>query len=148
VDVEAVVDLAAPAATVFAEIKDLDGYPRWLSIVRDAAPAGPEPAWLVNLSTGIGPLRLTKSLRMCRAAAEEPRLLRFERSEIDDRVHSAWTLTATIEPTGAASSRLTMNLHYGGVNRLPLVDLALREEIRRAGPRLQRLLGRANPPAS
>jgi hypothetical protein len=148
VDVEAVVDLSAPAAVVFAEIEVLDGYQRWLSIVQQAEPAGPEPAWLVRLGTGVGPLRLSKKLRMVRTAAEAPRSLRFERAELDDRAHSAWILAAAIEPTASASSRLTMQLHYGGVIRLPFVELALREEIRMAGPRLQRLIDRAEPPAA
>lgn len=75
-------------------------------------------------------------------------MLRFERAELDDRAHRAWILAATIEPTGSASSRLIMQLHYGGVIRLPFVELALREEIRKAGPRLQRLVDRAGPPAA
>ncbi len=144
VDVEAVVDLAVPAPRVFAELKDLDGYSRWLSIVQKAEPDGPS-AWRVDLSAGVGPLRVIKKLRMVRAVAEQPRLLRFDRAELDERAHSPWVLTAAIDGMGDGASRLTMHLHYGGAMRLPLVDLALRDEIRRAGPRLQRLLEQVEP---
>jgi uncharacterized protein YndB with AHSA1/START domain len=140
VDVEAAVDLDVPPATVFAELKDLDGYPEWLSIVQEAKPAGPGPAWLVDLGAGVGPLRLAKTLRMVRTVTEAPRRLRFERVELDGRAHSEWILSAGID--GTATTRLTMQLHYGGTLRLPFVELALAEEIRRAGPRLQRFLDR------
>jgi hypothetical protein len=147
VDVQAVIELSVAASRAYAEVEYLDAYPQWLSIVRKAEPAGPGPAWLVDLSAGVGPLRLSKTLRMVRVEADRPRALRFERVELDERSHSPWVLTATIEPTSAVSSRLTMELHYGGVVRVPLVELALREEIRRAGPRLQRLVGGAEPAA-
>ena len=144
-DVEAVVDLAVPPATVFAELKDLDCYPEWLSIVQVAKPAGPGPAWLVDLGTGVGPVRLAKTLRMVRTVSEPPRRLRFERAELDGRSHSERILSAVIG--GEATTRQTMQLRYGGTIRLPFVELALAEEIRRAGPRLQRFLERTEPPA-
>jgi hypothetical protein len=147
VDVEAVVDVSVPASSVFAELQDLDGYPGWLSIVRSAKPDGAGPAWLVDLGAGVGPLRLAKTLRMVRSVNEAPHLLVFERAELDGRSHSAWILSAVIDASGPAASRVTMQLHYGGTIRLPFVELALGEEIRRAGPRLRRLLERAEPPA-
>jgi hypothetical protein len=147
VDVQAVIELSVAASRVYAELEDLGSYPRWLSIVGKADPVGPGPAWLVDLSTGVGPLRLRKRLRMVRVGAEPPRALRFERAELDERSHSPWILNATIEPTSAVTSLLTMQLHYGGATRLPFVVLALGEEIRRAGPRLQRLVDGPEPAA-
>jgi hypothetical protein len=145
VDVEAAVELAVPPATAFAELKDLDGYPEWLSIVQAAKPAGPGPAWLVDLGAGVGPLRLAKTLRMVRTVADGPRLLRFERAELDGRAHSEWILSVVMD--GKATTRLTMQLHYGGTTRIPFLEQALAEEIRRAGPRLERFLERTGPQA-
>ena len=145
-DVEAVVDLAVPHPTVFAELKDLDGYPEWLSIVLAATPAGPGPAWLVDLGTGVGPLRLAKTLRMVRTVSEPPWRLRFERAELHERSHSDWILSARSLP-GRPPAASRCSCDYGGTSRLPFVELALGEEIRRAGPRLQRFLERTEPSA-
>jgi hypothetical protein len=139
VDVEGVADLSYAVAQVYGELRDLDGYPTWLSIVRHVERVSDEPAWLVDLSAGVGPLRRTKRVRMVRAA-DSPTALRFERSETDRRQHSAWILTATLQAPAPERTRLTMHLHYGGLDWVPLVGLALREEIRRAGPRLARRL--------
>jgi hypothetical protein len=98
-----------------------------------------EPAWLVDLSAGVGPLRRTKRVRMVRAE-DTPTSLRFERSEADGRQHSPWILTATLQAPAPDRTHVTMHLHYGGLDWVPLVGLALREEIRRAGPRLARRL--------
>src|SRR5450755_388086 len=70
VNVEAVIELSVAASRVYAELEDLDAYPRWLSIVGKADRVGPGPAWLVDLSTGVGPLRLHKRLRVVRVGAE------------------------------------------------------------------------------
>ena len=77
---------------------------------------------------------------MVRAENRPPALARFERNEADGRSHSAWILTAEVGPDGAGTS-LTMHLHYGGVPWLPLVERLLADDIRRAGDRLERLLG-------
>jgi hypothetical protein len=141
VDLEAVAHLAWPPEVVFAHVRDLGGYPAWLGIVHQAVPAGdgdPQAAWLVDLGARLGPVRRSKRVRMVRVVDDAPELARFERIEGDGRSHSPWVLTARIE--GADGSRLTMHLHYGGRAWLPLVELALRDEIRRAGPRLSAVL--------
>jgi carbon monoxide dehydrogenase subunit G len=135
-DIEGVAELSFPVAQVYSELRELDGYAAWLSIVRDVERVSEQPAWLVDLGAGIGPLRRTKRVRMVRAEDTPPSLLRFERSETDGRDHSAWVLTASLQASGAVRTHLTMHLHYSGLDWLPLVGLALREEIRRAGPRL------------
>jgi Polyketide cyclase / dehydrase and lipid transport len=167
VDVEAVAELAWPPAVVFAQVRDLGGYPAWLGIVHQAicevpdVPAaggavgdpdgGSAVAWLVDLGARLGPVRRSKRVRMVRVTDEAPALARFERVECDGRAHSAWVLTARIEgleglAVGAsAGSRLTVHLHYGGRAWLPLVELALRDEIRRAGPRLDAVLEAGSP---
>jgi hypothetical protein len=139
VDVEAVAELSSSPAAVFAEVRDLGGYPAWLGIVQAARPLDGE-AWSVDLGARIGPLRRSKRVRMVRVADQAPSLARFERVELDGRSHSPWILNAGIEPV-ATGARLTVHLHYGGRGWLPLVELALREEIRRAGPRLAARLG-------
>jgi hypothetical protein len=139
VDVEGTVELPFPAATVFAELHDLDGYPDWLSIV-DRVEVGPGPAWMVDLGARLGPWRRTKRVRMVRVEEDPPTDLRFERAETDGREHSAWVLSAAIQPEGPSACQLTMYLHYGGRDWLPLLGVVLREEIRRAGQRLQRRL--------
>jgi carbon monoxide dehydrogenase subunit G len=144
VDIEGVAELSFPVAQVYNELRELDGYADWLTIVRKVERVSDQPAWLVDLGAGIGPLRRTKRVRMIRAEDTPPSLVRFKRSETDERDHSAWVLTASLQSSGDARTHLTMHLHYGGLDWLPLVGLALREEIRRAGPRLgHRLASRA-----
>jgi carbon monoxide dehydrogenase subunit G len=140
VDAEGTVDLPFPADTVFAELRHLDGYPDWLSIVDRVEAAGPGPVWMVDLGARLGPLRRTKRVRMVRVDEDPPTDLRFERVETDGREHSAWVLSAGIQPEGPSACRLTMHLHYGGRDWLPLLGVVLREEIRRAGQRLQHRL--------
>jgi carbon monoxide dehydrogenase subunit G len=140
VDIEGVAELSFPVAQVYSELRELDGYASWLSIVRRVERVSEQPAWLVDLGAGVGPLRRSKRVRMIRAEDTPPSWLRFERSETDGRDHSAWVLTARLQPSGDVGTHVTMHLHYGGLDWLPLVGLALREEIRRAGPRLDRRL--------
>jgi carbon monoxide dehydrogenase subunit G len=139
-DIEGVAELSFPLVQVYSELRELDGYAAWLSIVRHVERVSEEPAWRVEVGTGVGPLRRTKRVRMIRAEDTPPSRLRFERSETDGRDHSAWVLTACLQASGDARTHLTMHLHYGGLDWLPLVGLALREEIRRAGPRLDHRL--------
>lgn len=143
-DMEGTAELEAAPATVFAEVADLGTYPGWLGIVFGAAPSpagdgDPGPAWVVEIGAKIGPLPLTKKVRMVRTEHLPPTLVRFERRELDGTDHSAWVLVAQVEggEGAGAASVLTVSLHYGGAARLPGVDAILREEIRRAGPRLQ-----------
>ena len=134
-DVTGTARLSASADRVFAEIADLTTYPEWLGIVRSVRPDG--DAWSVDIGARIGPLWRTKRVRMVRAEAQPPSLVRFERAERDGRSHSAWVLTGSVEDDGDDSkTRLTMHLHYGGSAWLPFVDRVLADEIRRAGRRL------------
>jgi Polyketide cyclase / dehydrase and lipid transport len=143
VDLRSVAELDWPPATVFAEVRDLAGYPDWLGIVHrvtaDRPAQATSPAWLVDIGARIGPVRRSKQVRMLRTADEPVSLVRFERAETDGRTHSPWILTARIEPAGSGA-RLTMDLHYGGRAWLPLAELALRQEIVRAGRRLSERL--------
>jgi hypothetical protein len=140
VDVEGVAELLFPVAQVYNELRELDGYATWLSIVRHVERATADPAWLVDLGAGAGPLQKTKRVRMVRAEDAFPSLVRFERSETDGRQHSAWILTASLHERAPDRTLLTMHLHYGGLDWLPLARLALHQEIRRAAPRLAGVL--------
>ena len=150
-DITASTPLAVSPERVFAEVADLSTYPGWIGIVGAAEPADPHPddagpAWRVDLRAKIGPLSRRKTVRMVRTRHDPPRSVRFERVEHDDEGHSAWVLTAEVGaapadgPAASAAarpgSRLDMHLHYSG-GGLPLVDVVIREEIRRAGRRLE-----------
>ena len=143
-DLDGTASLDAPPERVFAEVADLGTYPGWLGIVHGAEPADPHPddpgpAWAVDLGAKIGPVPLTKRVRMARTEHLAPKLVRFERLEHDGTSHSEWILTAEVE-AAAKGSVLTVRLHYSGASRLPGVDTILREEIRKGGGRLQRRL--------
>jgi len=147
VDVDAAADLPVPSARAFASLADLGTYPAWLGIVQQAVPAEADardegPAWWVDLGAKLGPLRRTKRVRMVRTDAEEPIRVRFERVEHDGRPHPAWILTGTLEQRGAAACHLVMHLHYGGSRSLPVADLVLAAEVRRAGGRLAAMLAK------
>ena len=154
-DLSLTAEVAAPPAAVFAEVRDLGGYPAWLDLVEGAVPGPPSgpagadrddslPAWSVTLGARLGPIRRTKQLRMVRVAEEAPTLVRFERAETDGRPHASWILTVVIEPSVAGPgprAHLTMRLEYGGRFWLPFLEQVVREEARRAGPRLAARLG-------
>ncbi len=143
--VNASVDAEVEPAEIFAIVSDLGTYPNWLDIVgsAQAVPAEPDdgfPAWLIDLRAQMGPLRRSKRLRMERTVCEAPLSARFERRELDDRSHSDWVLTATIEELDE-TTRLTMDLLYAGSLWLPALDRILREEIRRSSARLVSMVG-------
>lgn len=149
-DMEGTAPLDAAPDTVFAEVADLGTYPGWLGIVFGAEPSPPHqgdpgPAWMVDLGAKIGPIPLTKKVRMVRTRHLPPKLVRFERMEHDGTEHSDWILTAEIEVADRGSV-LTVSVHYGGAGRLPGIDSILREEIRKGGGRLQaRLAAEPHP---
>lgn len=136
--------LAIGPDRVFGEVANLDTYPAWLGMVHRAErcerlPDDPGPAWMVDLGARLGPIRRTKRVRMVRAEARPPKLVRFERRETDGCHHSAWVLTAEVE-AAERGSRLTMGLHYGGAARIPGVDRILADEVRRATKKLEKRL--------
>ena len=140
-DMEGTASLTATADTVFAEVADLGTYTEWLGIVFGAVASPPHegdpgPAWMVDLGAKIGPLPLTKKVRMVRTEHMAPKLVRYERMEHDGTKHSEWVLTAEVEVADGGSV-LTVRVHYGGAGRLPGVDSILRDEIRKGGSRLQ-----------
>lgn len=140
-DLEGTAELDATPDAVFAEVADLGTYPGWLGIVHGAEPApavdgDPGPAWMVELGARIGPLPLTKRVRMVRATSLAPKLVRFRRLEHDGGSHGDWILTAEVEAADAGAV-LTVHLHYGGNLPVPGVENILREEIRKGGGRLQ-----------
>lgn len=111
-EIEAVVEAPATAARVYEEIRSLDGYPQWISIVHGVQREA-EGVWQVELRGKVGPFARSKRLRMVRVNDDAPRRAVFERQEVDGRRHANWTLTASVEDLGGVS-RLTMHLHYGG----------------------------------
>lgn len=142
-DVTATLDAPYPPAAVFAWVADLGRYPAWLDIVPradvadvgGAAGADGPSSWFVYLRGRLGPLARSKRLRMARVRMEEPRLVRFERQELDGRRHSPWVLEADVTPTDGGS-RLTMRLHYGGSLFGPVLERILGDEIERSRARL------------
>ena len=140
-DMEGTAALTVAPDTVFAEVADLGTYPDWLGIVFGAEPSpahdgDPGPAWMVDLGAKIGPIPITKKVRMVRTRFLPPKLVQFERMEHDDSKHSDWVLTAEVEVSDGGST-LTVRAHYGGAGRLPGIDSILRDEIRKGGGRLQ-----------
>lgn len=147
-DLEGTAELHATPDAVFAEVADLGTYPGWLGIVHGAEPSpaaegDPGPAWMVELGAKIGPLPLTKRVRMVRTSSLPPKLARFERVEHDGGAHSDWVLTAEVE-AAEAGAVLTVHLHYGGNLPIPGIESILREEIRKGGGRLQERLSAAS----
>lgn len=143
-DFSASAPLTADPQRVFTELVDLATYPEWLGLVHGVEPAAPRdedpgPAWFVDLGIAIGPFKRTKRVRMVCTEKVAPKLVRFERMEHDGREHSAWILTAEVEPRRSGSV-FTMDLHYGGNLNFPGVDSLLGEEVRRAGTRLEERL--------
>lgn len=145
-DLRATAKLSVPPKSVFDEVADLATYPEWMGLVHRAEDAeahdgDPGPAWFVDLGIAIGPIKRTKTVRMVRVDHEAPHRARFERLEHDGKEHPAWVLAADVATENDGSS-LTMHLHYGGNLNFPGVEALLREEVRRAGGRLeQRLAG-------
>jgi hypothetical protein len=111
-------DLSAPCTPgeLFVYVDDLAAYPPWMQLVHAVSPVEADdgrPAWSVELRARVGPLARSKRLRMVRTVHEPERRVVFERAEVDGREHSAWVLTAALEPVGAAT-HLQVVLHYGG----------------------------------
>ena len=131
---------------LYDAVCDLGGYPAWLDIVPRAEPvetaAGDVgPAWSVDLRGKVGPLSRSKRLRMVRTHHEPPRLVVFERRELDGRSHSDWVLRARVVRAPGGGCELTMELHYGGSMWVPLLDRLLSDEIERSRTRLLQVLG-------
>jgi hypothetical protein len=113
-------DAPGPPERLFALLDDLAEYPRWMPLVHGvercaSGQAGSDPAWDVELRAKVGPFARSKRLRMVRAERLVPRLVVFEREELDGREHAPWILRATIDGApGSDKNTLTMSLHYGG----------------------------------
>lgn len=148
-DLDATALLQVPVAPVFAALSDLATYPAWLSIVDRAVPApaheadAGDPAWVVDLVGRVGPLSRRKRVRMVRTGHDPDDrgggAVRFERREHDGRDHNTWILTGRAEPGAAdpATTEVALHIHYGGGARLFGADRLLRQEVQRAGARLQ-----------
>lgn len=107
-----------PAELLFGFVEVLDDFPEWMPLVHRVVSMGDgtdrTPAWDVELRARLGPLARSKRLRMVRRICDAGRgEVVFERSELDDRHHSAWVLCATVTDE-AHGSCLHMRLHYGG----------------------------------
>jgi hypothetical protein len=149
VDVTAELDADCAPDVLFGWVDDLGRYPDWLDIVPRAEPepesgSDARPAWDVDLRGRLGPLARSKRLRMVRTVHQPPATVVFEREEQDGRSHAPWVLRAEVAPlgegdgAGAARSRLTMHLHYGGGLWGPVLERVLGDEIERSRPRLLR----------
>jgi hypothetical protein len=114
--------LTAPCGPdrLFVWVEDLAVYPQWMRLVHRVGPATEAdglPAWQVELRAQVGPFARSKVLRMVRTEHDEPHRVTFERSEVDGRQHSPWTLRVIVEgepESDADTSILTMELRYGG----------------------------------
>lgn len=139
-DARFVTRVPAPPDRVFPVVADLATYPRWMAIVSgaDASDSDDPPAWDVQLGAGVGPVKLTKRVRMVRVHEESPRSVRFERAELDGEDHPAWILSAAVEPVEphGSASEVSIHLHYSGAPSIPPIEALLSAEARRAGPRL------------
>ena len=113
-------DAPGPPERLFALLDDLAEYPRWMPLVHGveacgSGQTGSDLAWDVELRAKVGPFARSKRLRMVRTERSVPRLVVFEREELDGREHAPWILRATIDSgSGSDRNRLTMSLHYGG----------------------------------
>ena len=142
-DIELFADVGADPAAVAEIVADLGTYPRWLTLVSDSqpAPAHPNdqgPAWNVTLTAGVGPLRITKQVRMVRTT-HQPTKVRFDRFEHDNQPHPAWILQVALHPT-EAGTHLTVHLHYAGAPPIPGLDHLMKREATTAATRLETLL--------
>lgn len=103
--------LPVPAREVLPWVADLSRYPRWMPLVHGVV-AVSEGVWDVELRARVGPLARSKRLRM-RRTTDLPTTVRFERDEVDGRLHAPWVLEVTIDDAGS-SCTVRMDLAYGG----------------------------------
>lgn len=139
-DLRGTATVGAAPSDVGAVVRDLATYPQWLGIVGAAVKEAEEGAWRVDLVGRLGPLKRTKRVRMERVVDGDAEVV-FERAERDGEEHSVWRLTVQWR-SAAGSTAIDVHLHYSGAPTLPLVELLLRDEIRRAGPRLEAVIKR------
>lgn len=132
--------MGAAPHDVRAVVRDLATYPQWLGIVGAAEAEPDDGGWLVDLVGKLGPLKRTKRVRMERVVDGAAEVV-FERAERDGEEHSVWRLTVQWR-SAADSTAVDVHLHYSGAPSLPLVELLLRDEIRRAGSRLEAVIKR------
>ena len=124
------VNLPCSATRAFAEIDDLDDYPRWTGLVHAASREGAADAWVVELRGRIGPFARSKKLRMVRTRLDAPTAVRFERRENDGRDHGTWVLEASVEDRsdgGGCDVRVTLD--YDGRLWSSVVEKVLNDEI-------------------
>ena len=102
------------------------------------------PRLVRGVEDGVGQeARIEVHEGMERVSVYSSERVRFERREIDGRVHANWILDVAIEPLEEARSKLTMNLSYdGGFWSRPL-EVVLKRQVDDAVPRLRRLVADA-----
>ena len=128
----------ADPVTVADVVADLSTYPLWNDVVASAEPLdndSTDVAWLTTLRARVGPFARSKQLRMVRSehrVEDQTHTIRFVRSEIDSREHSAWIMNAGITPGGNQRSRVVLGFEYGGGLWNPALDLVLGAAIDRA----------------
>lgn len=150
-DVHADLEASCRPEDLFAWVDDLANYPPWLEIVTRAevleSAGDGRRAWAVDLRGRLGPMARSKRLRMVRSEHQPLCSVTFERVELDGREHSPWVLRVTVDGD-KETSRLTMDLHYGGRLFGPVIERVLRDEIERSRHRLKDLVESAVTPPS
>jgi len=143
--------IAAPTDKVSEIVGDLGTYSEWLDLVSAAEiveSQDDQPAWLVTIRAKVGPFARSKKLRMVRTVNEtepEGATYCFERTEVDGRRHSAWTLDINVASVveDHSSCEVTMALRYdGGLWTAPLEPI-LGTFISGAGPDLEAYTNRS-----
>jgi hypothetical protein len=136
----------ADPVTVADVVADLSTYPLWNDVVASAEHNDNDNvtvAWLTTLRARVGPFARSKQLRMVRSehrVVDQTHTIRFIRSEIDGREHSAWIMKAGITPVGDQRSRVVLGLEYDGGLWNPALDLVLGAAIDRATRNLSAFL--------
>lgn len=139
------IDTDATSEQLFGVLSDLSLYPQWLDLVDEAhysddVEGSERPAWNVTLRAKLGPFARSKKLRMERTITEPTSHVRFERSEVDDREHSAWTMDALITENANAGASVEIQLTYGGELWSKALEAVLMAHVNDAGPKLRAMV--------
>lgn len=123
-------------AEVMPILADLTTYPSWLGLVHLAERVeGTADTFIVTIRAKVGPFARSKKLRMKRTELTES-TVRFERSEIDGRHHSAWIMTIDANQA-AGRTHLEIGLGYHGDLWIGPLEAILDSQADGAGPKLE-----------
>jgi carbon monoxide dehydrogenase subunit G len=106
-------DLQHEASRVYPVLRDLESYDAWMPLVHRVEADG--DGWFVTLRAKVGPLARSKRLRMTCLIDQPDTHVRFERSELDGKDHSAWVMDATVsDGVAEGTSLVRIELRYEG----------------------------------